>query len=189
MNKKLTLDNPIFIPHQERLGFSIGSNIVIGKVKNLLDGSMEFDFDVYLPTIDENLQRELCWNAWQKSAYLLSILKGLKINNIAIVKVLDPETNNTIFQVIDGKQRLNTIINFVLGKEAVYMDKVGYVWNELDSLVKSKFLNLFIESHLSYSYQDDEITDKQKLDWFEELSFLGALQDTQHLYNLKNKML
>jgi uncharacterized protein with ParB-like and HNH nuclease domain len=186
MNKKLTLDNPIFIPHQERLGFHIDSNVTIGRVKNLLDGSMELDFDVFLPTINENLQRELCWTGWQKSAYLLSIFKGLKISNLAIVKM--DNGNNTIFQVIDGKQRLNTIINFVLGKEIIYMDGGGYTWSDLDTAVKNKFNNLFIESHLAYAYYNDEISDKQKLDWFEDLSFLGTVQDTQHLYNLKKKV-
>ena len=71
------------------------------------------DFDVYLPSIGKNLQRELCWTLEQKRELINSILIGRHIPHFAIISIIDPnDQKEEIFQVIDGKQRLSSMISF-----------------------------------------------------------------------------
>ena len=86
----------------------------------------ELDFDVYLPTKGINLQRELCWTLHQKQQFVLSILKGNSIPKITIIQYKDERVNSTVYKVIDGKQRLNTYIEFYNNEFSIIVDEVEY---------------------------------------------------------------
>jgi uncharacterized protein with ParB-like and HNH nuclease domain len=65
------------------------------------------DYDVYLPSIDMNLQRGYVWTLLQKQALIISMLKGIKMPHMVFV-----QKENYILEVIDGKQRLSTMVDF-----------------------------------------------------------------------------
>jgi len=78
------------------------------RIKDVFDrDNYNLDFDVFLPSIGKNLQRELCWTLLQKQELILSILKGIQIPKMAFVFI-----NHKIIQVVDGKQRLSALIDF-----------------------------------------------------------------------------
>ncbi|WP_418233614.1 DUF262 domain-containing protein [Butyricimonas virosa] len=64
-------------------------------------------------------QREYIW-ALEKKQYLMdSILKKFPLPPIFLKLKLDPDTGKSLYDVVDGKQRLNSIIEFIEDKFAL----------------------------------------------------------------------
>lgn len=61
-------------------------------------------------------QRDKVWSEEKKSFLIDSILKNYPIPPIFLRMKIDPETGLTKYEVIDGKQRLTTIIDFIEGR-------------------------------------------------------------------------
>ena len=61
-------------------------------------------------------QREKVWSEDKKSFLIDSILKNYPIPLVFFRMKIDPDTGITKYDVIDGKQRLTTIRDFVEGK-------------------------------------------------------------------------
>ena len=61
-------------------------------------------------------QREKVWSEDKKSFLIDSILKNYPIPPVFFRMKIDPDTGITKYDVIDGKQRLTTIRDFVDGK-------------------------------------------------------------------------
>lgn len=155
-----------------------------------LQGWIDFDFDVFLPSVGKNLQRPLCWSLEQKRALVLTILRDQKVNAITVVQVKDRATKSPDdkyqFKVIDGKQRLTTLFAFMDDEFTIEVDGVEYLFSELpiDCQKQIRFFNLQWDVH--YHYDDEPITDQTLIDIFEDCNFLGTPVEIEHLNNLKN---
>ena len=156
------------------------------------------DFDVYLPTIGKNLQRPFVWTLLQKQELIMSMLKGLNIPVLSLIQYTEVENGHDrrrdrVYQVIDGKQRLSTMISFVKGEFPITFNGQDYYFSDLDDKAKYEVEHYWVKADVAYSYKytdGDEsafITDQQKIDWFEMINFAGTPQDTEHLNNLKSK--
>lgn len=148
----------------------------------------DFDFDVYLETKGKNLQREFCWNQQQKESLIFSILRDQKINPIVVVQVKERNYNmdsNYLFKVIDGKQRLTTVFDFIDGKFPIEIENKQYFFKDLpeDCQKQIRWYNFTWDVH--YHYDDEPITDDTLIDLFEDCNFLGTPQDKNHLNYLK----
>lgn len=154
-----------------------------------LQGWIDFDFDVFLPSIGKNLQRPLCWTLDQKRALVLTVLRDQKLNSITVVQVKDRSDNFTDkykFKVIDGKQRLTTLFAFMNDEFTIEVDGVEYMFSELpiDCQKQIRFYNLTWDVH--YHYDSDPITDQTLIDIFEDCNFLGTPVEIEHLKNLRS---
>lgn len=98
--------------------------------------------------MDPPYQRDMnVWNMEQKSFLLDTIFKNFPIPPIFLEQKIDPDTGITNYDVIDGKQRLTTIIGFInnevpLPKEFgndIYGYKAlnGLFFNEIKELAKT----------------------------------------------------
>lgn len=68
-------------------------------------------------TLDPPYQRDLnVWEVEQKSFLMDTIFKNFPIPPIFLEQKIDPDTGITKYDVIDGKQRLSTIIEFINNK-------------------------------------------------------------------------
>jgi len=151
----------------------------------ILKGRRKFDFDVFLPSIGCNLQRKHVWTLEQKRELIFSIIKGVNIGKITLIQ--HETKDDTIYQVIDGKQRLSAIIDFIFGVfEIILCDGVSYTYFNLPKDIKQEITLFDIISDIGYSYHDRPITDKEKIEWFELINFTGTPQDKEHLNKLKN---
>jgi len=171
-----------------QLPFQINYGMADLSIKHILDPDwgVTIDWDVYLPTKKMNLQRPLVWTLEQKQELIYSVFKGLKIPNISIIQYRDNDRNIT-YKIIDGKQRLSTLIAFVKNEFPITWNNQEYFFDELDHSIKGQFLyHGLIRSDIGYEYPDQPISDDDKIKWFQMINFAGTPQDKEHMNKLLN---
>lgn len=170
-------------------------------IGRLLSKAESFDFDVKLHC-GINLQRPLCWDANQKNALLDAILKGVNIGALVFIETFSPITRRMgAIEVIDGKQRLSTILDFCLGKLSYEWNGIMYFFKDLcpelqndvidfriDTLYVNEFtyfnsqhiplLDFLIEEDTAHLYK---IRDADKLALFDKFAYKGTPIDKEHL--------
>lgn len=178
------------------VNFNIQKNMYVGQLKDWGENythkyGYKLDFDVFLPSINKNLQRDFCWTLDQKRELILSILKDILILPMSVIIYTDKE-DNKIFKVIDGKQRLSTLIDFIYDKFTVILNNQEFLFSQLptheniNENIKYKISSFPIYLNQTYEYYDDLISDEDKINWFETLNFAGTKQDIEHLNSIKN---
>src|SRR5207302_783900 len=99
-----------------KLSFNINYGLSGFNLKYLMDKEWySIDFDVFLPSKNMNLQRGFVWTRLQKQELMISILKGVRIPPIAAIqyKINGGHLKEaTILKIIDGKQRLSSLLSF-----------------------------------------------------------------------------
>jgi uncharacterized protein with ParB-like and HNH nuclease domain len=93
-------------------------------------------------------QRDSVWSEDKREFLIDSILKNFPIPPIFLKMNLNPQTGKTVYDVIDGKQRLQSIIGFIEGKVFLpdnfsdgpfgYEELNGLSFNELDGIGEYK---------------------------------------------------
>jgi hypothetical protein len=161
----------------------------------------ELDFDVYLPTRDMNLQRKFVWDDKQKRELIYSILIGRKLPSFAFVL-----EGNHKFQIIDGKQRISTIFDFIDGKFPIALE---FLEEEIPSGIEPENLDFYpvYYGNLPEDFQlqfdrlmiqyyrfcvpidgiDQEVFDEFRINWFYFLNHAGTPQEKEHMLKLKPK--
>lgn len=159
------------------------------------------DFDVWLPTYGRNLQRELCWSPRQKSELIISILKDVDIPPLTIVQVRDRKAENPlVWQVIDGKQRLTTVLGFLRNEFPIVLDwehitDSSYRYNDLPKELQKKikwfdFRTNMVYSNIYYGDVDEKtkerefVTDKDKVELYLYLNYSGTPQEQEFMDDL-----
>lgn len=152
-------------------------NLVIARYGEL--SNLNIDFDVYLPTLKMNLQRDFVWKDYQKQEFILSIFKKVILPPVSVI-INDTEEEKK-YLIIDGKQRIKTIIDFLSNAFPVIIDKDKYYFESLDDESKSFLKNHLLCGYVMYSSDlIDPISDFQKIQWFSYINFAGTPQDKKH---------
>lgn len=137
------------------------------------------DYDVYLPSKGINLQRDFVWDIQQKRELIWSVLMNRKIPRMAMIN-----TSEDVYQVIDGKQRLSTLIDFYKGKFHLEIDNKYYLFCDLPQDYKSVIGGFHFPYYIVNEDYNDKITDEDKIDWFKYINFVGTPQDKEHFEKL-----
>ena len=148
----------------------------------------KYDFDIYLKSKGKNLQRPYVWNLHQKQQLILSVLKGIDIGRITVIRYKEDghKTNDSVlYKIIDGKQRLLTLINFMTGEFYIEVNGKKYYFNDLDNECIGRLYRMGIVGDIVYEYHDTIISDDDLIKWFELINFSGTPQDEQHILDLK----
>lgn len=147
------------------------------------------DWDVYLPTRKKYLQRPFVWNIDQKMELINSVLIGRHIPHCAIVNIVDPNDNHKdILQIIDGKQRLSTLFDFINDKFTLEIDGFGFLFSELPSDYQQAINCFHFRYYIVNEPFDKPMTDQQKINWFKFINFAGTPQDAKHLQSLSEEL-
>jgi len=146
----------------------------------------KIDFDVFLPTRGINLQRDFVWNIDQKREIIWSILMNRHIPRMAILNVLDDDSIDGIYQVIDGKQRLSSILGFYRGEFTLLIDGKEYYYNELPKDYQRVIKGYQMPYNIVNEVYKGDMSDQDKIDWFTYINFAGTPQDQEHFEKLKN---
>jgi uncharacterized protein with ParB-like and HNH nuclease domain len=146
---------------------------------------VNIDFDVFLPTKNMNLQRDFVWTIDQKRELIWSILMKRNIPRMAIMNVVsDISDTDGTYQVIDGKQRLSSMIDFFNNKYTLLIDSKEYLFKELPK----DYQNVIQGYHFSYYIANEDygdlFTDQDKINWFMYINFAGTPQDKLHFDKL-----
>lgn len=146
----------------------------------------KYDFEIYLPKYGVNLQRPYVWEDYQQSEYIVSILQERPLENVIAIQHEDGEGNVTM-QIVDGKQRLTTIQKFLLGEIPVIINKRKFWWDDFDNDAKRNFKSrlLAITAVVYYTYEDDNLSDDDKIRLFNFYNFSGTPQTEEHKNMLK----
>lgn len=128
----------------------------------------EMDFDVFLPTLRKNLQRDYVWSLNQKRQLIWSVFFERNIPNISLfIYEID---GVDMVEVIDGKQRISTLLDFYNCKFTIEIEGKEYLYSQLEDDYKSAIETFYFNAFVIY----DNLTEQQKVEWFNLINFSGT---------------
>ncbi len=151
---------------------------IASSVKYLINQNL--DFDVFLPTKNMNLQRDLVWSLEQKQEIIMSIITRRHIPHLAILNRF-----NEVWEVMDGKQRLSAIKEFLSDKFTINLDGDNYLFSELPEDYQIGINRTTLRYYIVNEVESEQISDDGKIKWFKYINFAGTIQDEEHLNKLK----
>lgn len=163
-----------------------GSPCTLPSIRDIAEGHYGvFDLNVWLPTKGRNLQRELVWSLTQKQAFVLSILQNKNIPPLSVNQKCD----HNIYEVIDGKQRIATAVEFYNNEFPIFINNETYFIKDFDHLTLCRFslFTLCAYHHMEFERcRDTILTDDQKIEWFLYVNNSGTPQQDSYLEILKS---
>ena len=134
--------------------------------------------------ISPKFQRRSVWSPQAKSYLIDTILKDKPLPKIFIRARTDPKTRKTVREIVDGQQRMRTILSFV--KDGFKISKIhneeygGLTYSELPEDVQAEFLKYELSVDLLLDLSDRDI-----LDIFARLNTYSVSLNKQELFNAK----
>ena len=130
-------------------------------------------------TLAPEFQRGDIWTTSAQSFFIDTILRDLPIPPIYIRLVTDPDTKTSYRQVVDGQQRLSTIVKFIDGQ--LVLDKrskefAGKTYDLLDADEQQMFLAYQMGVEQLFGADDDTV-----LDIFHRINAYGLSLNRQEL--------
>jgi hypothetical protein len=129
-------------------------------------------------------QRRDVWAKKAKSSLIDTIMRNLPIPLIIIRQSTDPKTNKTIREVVDGQQRLRSILEFYNGGFPILKthnrELANLTFGELAPELQNKFREYMLAVNLLFGASDAEI-----LDIFARLNSYTLVLNNQEKLNAK----
>lgn len=132
--------------------------------------------------LNPKFQRRSVWTEKAKSYLLDTIIRGKPIPKVFIRQKINVSTKTSIREVVDGQQRLRTILSFI--KDGFVVSKRhnptygGLVFSQLSEDIQSQILSYEISVDLLINLPDAEI-----LDIFSRLNSYAVLLNEQEKLN------
>ena len=108
-------------------------------------------------------QRRSVWSDKAKSYLIDTVIRGLPIPQIYMRHIIDQKTHKSIREIIDGQQRLGTILDFINDGFTVLKthnkEKGGRYFSQLDEETKQDILRYEISTDLVIPQEDSFIFD------------------------------
>lgn len=171
---------------RQPLPFRINRGISAFQVKDALRDN-NIDFEVYLPSLGTDLQRPFVWTHHQNQQLILSVLKGIKLPMFSLVKFRN-QKGGTLYEVIDGKQRLGALLGFVTNQFSLDIEGQEVFFYDLGEDCQRELLDYWIVADEAYEYYNQRIPDTEKVRWFNLINFAGTPQDQAHFEALEEAM-
>lgn len=139
----------------------------------------EINFNPYV--IDKSgkkhyYQRDLCWTLEDERSFIESIYHDIDCGTILVRKyswkalerkIRQGETEVAFKDIVDGKQRINTLIRFVTDQ---FTDAHGNYFSDLSAQAQHKFEN---SQALGFAQMNEDVTDEDVLEAFLSVNFAG----------------
>jgi len=133
-------------------------------------------------------QRELCWKPWQKKGLIDSVYDGMDIGLFTVRKRFFDELDVlakrgvdvlAFSDVVDGKQRLNTLKEFVDGK---FKDNNGMYYHQMSDNSQHKFMSCM---NFTYAELPENSLDKDVIEQFLKVNNTGVPVSKKHINYVK----
>lgn len=132
--------------------------------------------------LSPRFQRRDVWTETARSYLMDTIIRGLPIPKVFIRQIIDPATGRSIREVVDGQQRLRTILSFVRDgfkiRPGHNSDFGGRFFSELPQEKQIELLGYEISTDLLVN-----LTDAQVLDIFGRLNSHAVVLNDQEKIN------
>jgi len=134
-------------------------------------------------------QRDFCWTLEQKQNLIDSIYNDIECGKIIIRErdwhsvekaVLAGDTEVCFKDIVDGKQRLKTIIDFANNE---FADSNGVFYGDMSERAQRKFTNSQLFSYCSI---EGVVDDRDILKQFLKTNFTGVPQSKEHIEYVKS---
>jgi len=122
-------------------------------------------------------QRDLVWSLDDKQSLIDSIFKGVDIGKFVFIS-LDYKPDSPCYEILDGKQRLNAIVEFHQDR----FEFKGYKFSDLH-LEDRRYFERYL---ITIGESRGELTDKQKYEYFLRLNTRGREQSKEHLEKVQD---
>lgn len=126
--------------------------------------------------INPYYQRDFEWTKEDEYLLIDSIFNGIEIGKFVFIDTIDDINNEYDYEILDGKQRVNTILRF-------YEDRFAYKGKTFSEL-STRDRNHFLDSSISVG----EIicsSEEQKLKYFLRLNRGGKIMSDKHIDKIK----
>lgn len=110
--------------------------------------------------LNPKFQRGSVWSPAAKSYLIDSILRGYPIPKLLLRTAVDRDSRRTLRDVVDGQQRLRTIIEFSAGKLVLGVkagEWRGFRYNDLDDDLKDNFLSYKLTCEQLINADDEDV--------------------------------
>lgn len=135
-------------------------------------------------SLSPKYQRNAVWNNNAKSYLMDTILRGYPIPQIFLRQIIDVNTRKTTREIIDGQQRLRSIIEFTQDSYSISKshnnDLGGKFYSDLDDDLKEAFLSFNISTEIIKLKEDSKI-----YEMFARLNTNNMALNRQELRNAK----
>lgn len=138
-------------------------------------------------------QRDFVWTLEQKRAYIENLFKGKAVITPTFIQCSKPIEDRVdsfdfdILEVVDGKQRLSTIFEFL---ENQFCLEDGVYFKNLNAKDKIEILFMNVKAtEITPRKWNNDLTDKQKIELFLEINELGTKMSEEHLKKIKKEYL
>lgn len=125
-------------------------------------------------------QREYVWKKDQQQLFLNSIISGLPLGYISVVK----DKSAFVYEIVDGKQRLTTLRKFVENEISVEINGEEVFYKDLNMAER----NMFESCDLPMVRLIDP-TKLDKLNYFMMINFGGVAQSEEHKKKVERMIL
>tara|TARA_Y100000034_G_scaffold136409_1_gene212708 strand:- start:14312 stop:15145 length:834 start_codon:yes stop_codon:yes gene_type:complete len=145
---------------------------------NTILESLIFNYYSFGIDMSPSYQRDLVWTDEDKESLLDSIFNSIEIGKFVLIELPFKEKSPG-YEILDGKQRLSTLIEF-------YEDRFKYKglsFSELSNRDKSHFMDFSITLGKS-----EGIPLKDKIEYFLQLNQTGKPQDPKHIEVLQKEI-
>ncbi|TNC08446.1 DUF262 domain-containing protein [Methylobacterium terricola] len=113
--------------------------------------------------LNPRFQRRSVWNDKAKSYLIDTIMRGKPIPKVFIRQKINVSTKTSIREVVDGQQRLRTILSFVKDgfkvSKSHNKDYGGLLFSQLDEIMQSQILSYEISVDILINLSDSEVLD------------------------------
>lgn len=152
-----------------------------GTCKNIVAGGEVVWFD------NPEYQRKLVWTLKQKQDYINNLFNGMA--EIRPTILLYYEDKKDIYEVLDGKQRLTTLFQFIDNEFAIIVDGEEVYFNDLIDTDKKFILNHNVYWTRIMSFKVLEpIALEDKLTLFLEKNYLGTRMSDEQINKVLNML-
>lgn len=124
-------------------------------------------------------QRGFVWEEEHKTKLIEAIFRGTDIGKVVIIR-LPYKQDSYLYEILDGKQRLSTIVQFVEDR----FQYQGYYFSQLQERDKSEFLSKIV----SVGETDEGFTEDDKVRYFLSVNDTGVPQDPKLLESLRERL-
>lgn len=161
-------------------------NTDIVNLKNIYQGNVDALSKTEKMVLDPIYQRELCWTIEQKQSYIINLFNGLAKCNPTIIEYYSNDYNTKYYEILDGKQRLTTIFDFIDNKFPIIYENEKIYFNDLIDQDKKYLLRFDVKyTRIMPNQLNENLSLKDRLQIFLEINYLGTKMDDKHLLKIR----